>query len=129
MPAPAAITFSAAAKIAANTELLTLLDAGSSNALVKLYNNDDQLIAEIPLDDPAGTVNGTTGILTLDIDGTDTALISAVCAYAKITDSDGTAHVTIPVKEGNAPESGYLVLNETTVIAGVTVTLVSAVIE
>lgn len=129
MPAPASITFSAAAKIAANTELLTLLDAGSSNAVIKLYNNDDQLIADIPLDDPAGTVDGTTGVLTLDVDGTDTAIIDAVCAYAKIVDSDGTVHVTLPVKEGNASAAGYLVLNTTTIIQGVTVSILSAVIE
>lgn len=129
MPAPAKITFSAAAKKAANDELLLLLDAGSSNAKIRLFNNDDVLVAEIPLEDPAGTVNGTTGVLTLDVDGTDTALVSAVCAYAKITDSDNTAHVTLPVKEGVAASPGFVVLNTSTIIEGVTVSVTSAVIE
>lgn len=129
MPAPASITFSAAAKKAANDELLALLDAGASNAKIRLYNNDDIMLAEIPLGDPAGTVNATTGVLTFDIDGTDTAIVDGVCAYAKIVDSDGTAHVTLPVSQGATPVSGYLVLNEKTVIQGVTVTILSAAIE
>lgn len=129
MPAPAKITFSADALKAANDELLTLLDAGSSNAKIRLFSNDDVLIAEIPLDDPAGTVNATTGVLTLDVDGTDVALVSAVCAYAEITDSDDTAHVTLPVKQGIAASPGFIVLNTTTIIEGVTVSVTSATIE
>lgn len=129
MPAPAKITFSAAAKKAANDELLLLLDAGSSNAKIRLFSNADVLIAEIPLDDPAGTVSATTGVLTLAVDGTDTALVTALCTYAAITDSDNTAHVTLPVKEGVAASSGFVVLNSAMIFEGVTVSVTNAVIE
>jgi hypothetical protein len=73
MPAPATYEYSADAIEAANTALLALIDAGSSNAEIKLYDDSDQLLATIPLNDPAGTVNASTGVLTITASGPDTA--------------------------------------------------------
>lgn len=126
MPAPSVVTYSVEAKTAANAELLTLLDAGSANATIKLYTDADDLIAEIPLDDPAGAVDVDTGSLVLAIDGTDTALITGECTYAEIADSDGNVHVTLPVAEGNEGVDGFLVLNALVILQGVTVTIVEA---
>jgi len=69
MPAPSSATYSAAAKVAANTAFKILLDAESGPGSIAIRDNSDVLLAEIALTDPCGSVNGTTGQLTLTPDG------------------------------------------------------------
>lgn len=129
MPAPGSATYSAAAKIAAHTAFLALLDAGSAGGLVRIRDDSDVLLAEIQLGDPAGTVNGTTGQLTLDITGPDdAAAASGTAAYGELCDSDGTVHLSLPTQEGSSAVSGKLVMNTLTVVSGAPVELLSAVI-
>jgi hypothetical protein len=129
MPAPSTATYSAAAKIAAHTAFLALLDAGSSNALIRIRDSADVLLAEIPLDDPAGVVNGTTGQLTLTIDGRDeSANASGTAAYGEFCDSAGLVHLALPTQQGSVAVSGKLVLNTLTIVATTPVEILSAVI-
>ena len=69
MPAPVSATYSAAALVAANTSFLDLIDAETGAGSIAIRSAADVLLAEIMLTDPAGTVNGTTGQLTLTPDG------------------------------------------------------------
>lgn len=130
MAVPSVATYSAAAKIAANTEFLTLLDAGAGAALMRIRDASDVLLAEITLTDPAGTVNGTTGVLTLDTTATEdtSANASGTAAYGEFCDSDGTVHLSLPAQEGSVAVSGKLVLNTLNIIAGGPVILLSVVI-
>lgn len=122
MTVPTVATYSAQALIDAHTALLALFDAGSGAAKLKMRDASDALLWERDLDDPAGTVNGTTGQLTLAWSGDDPAATTGgTPAYVEITDSDDNVHLSLPVAQGVAALSGYAVLNSLTVVAGVPV--------
>ena len=57
MPAPGAYTYSAEALIAAQTSFLDLVDTGTAGK-IRLRDEADVLLAEIPLSVPCGTVDG-----------------------------------------------------------------------
>lgn len=118
MPAPSVATYSVQAKIDAHTALLTLIDAGSAG-FVRIRSSADVLLAEITLTDPAGTVNGTTGQLTLTPNGRDeSANATGTAAYGEITSSAGTVHLALPAQVGTAAVSGKLVMNTLSITAG-----------
>lgn len=122
-------TYSAAAVVAANTALLGLLDANANPAKIRIRDAGAVLLAEITLTDPAGTVNGTTGTLTLGIAAQETsAPASGTAATAQITDGAGVVHLTMPCVAGPAPVSGSCVLSSLGVEAGGSVNVTSAVI-
>jgi hypothetical protein len=128
MPAPAQATFSAESLIAAHTALLNLIDTGTAGS-IKIYDNSDVLLAQITLDDPAGTVNGTTGQLTITMDGRDeSANSSGTAAYATICESDGTVHLSLPAQAGASPVSGKIVLNTLTIVSGLPVEILTVTI-
>lgn len=119
-----------AAIVAAHTALLALFDGGAANAYVGIFDAADTLLARIDLDVPAGTVNGTTGALTLSPDGReDSAPASGTASYATIFDGDATAYRSLPCQAGSFAVSGACVLNTLSIIAGGPVELISAVIE
>ena len=128
MAVPTVATFSAESLIAAHTALLNLIDTGTAGS-VKIRDSADVLLAQIPLTDPAGTVNGTTGQLTLTPDGRDeSADASGTAAYAEICESDGTVHLALPAQAGASPVAGKLVLNTLTIVSGLPVEILSITI-
>lgn len=129
MPAPAQATYSVAALVDAHTALLALIDAGSGPGKIFIRDDSDVLLAEVPLDDPGGTVNGGTGQLTLAIDGPDTAAdATGIAAYGEIADSDDTVILALPAQQGASPVSGYLVMNTLAVVIGGPVDILTATI-
>lgn len=128
MPAPAQATYSAAALIDAHEALLALIDAGASAAKVKLRDNADVLLGTVTLTDPAGSVNQTTGQLTLTPSGTGTAAADGTCTYGEITDSDDNVILSLPAEAGTSPVSGKIVINTLSIVTGAVITLVSATI-
>jgi len=129
MPAPSSATYSAAALIAAHTSFKTLIDAGAGAGKIFIRNSADALLAEVPLSDPCGTVNGTTGQLTFSIAGPDTSAdATGTAAYAEFADSDNTVHLSLPSQAGSTAVSGKIVLNTLSIVAGGPVTISSAVI-
>jgi hypothetical protein len=62
MPAPVSATYCVEAKVAANTSFMNLIDTGTAG-YVTIRDSSDVLLAQCPLDDPCGTVNGGTGQL------------------------------------------------------------------
>src|SRR5690606_1999445 len=112
MPIPTAAEFSVAARVAAHTALRDLIDAGSSAGYIAVRGDALQLLATIPLADPCGTVNGTTGQLTLSIAGSDTSAdATGTAAYAEVCDSTGAAHLSLPAQAGTTWVAGKIVLN------------------
>ena len=128
MPAPATYEYAAATIVTAHTAVLDDIDGGSSNGEIRLYDESDTLLCTIDLDDPGGTVNGTTGQLTLDIPADGTAVADGTCSYATITDSDGTVVVTLPAEAGASAVSGKIVINSLTIVTGADVSVTSATI-
>ncbi len=127
MPAPTAATYSAAAKIAAHTTFRDLIDAGSGAGFVRIRDAADVLLAQVPLSDPCGTVNGTTGKLDFSFDGRDEdAAAAGTAAYAEFCDSAGTVHLALPAQAGSAAVSGKIVLNTLTILLGQPVEITAA---
>ena len=111
--------YSAAAKVAANTSFRELLDSESGNAKMLLVNSGGTTLATITFDDPCGTVNGTTGQLTLTVHQNEAnAPETGTIDEARIVDGADNVHLTIPVKQGTAPDPGWVVVSSTSVIAG-----------
>ena len=129
MPAPSVATYSAAALVAAHTAFRDLIDSGASAGFIRIRSAADVLLAEVPLSAPSGTVNGTTGQLTLSIAGPDTSAdATGTAAYGEICDSDGDPHLSLPVQSGTVAVAGALVLNTLSIVAAGPVTIVSATV-
>jgi hypothetical protein len=129
MPAPAVATYSAAAKIAAHTALLTLIDTGAGSGSVKIRDSADVLLAEVALTDPAGTVNGTTGQLTITPDGREeSAPASGAAAYAELCAVNGDVVLALPTESGTVAVANKCVINDLNIVAGLPVELISLVI-
>lgn len=129
MPAPSVATYSAAALVAAHTSFRDLIDSGSGAGFVRIRDSADVLLAQCPLNDPCGTVNGTTGLLTLSFAGPDdSADATGTAAYGEVCNSDGTVHLSLPAQAGTSPVSGKLVLNSLSVAAGGALEVLTATI-
>jgi hypothetical protein len=128
MPAPGAPTYSAAAKVAAHTSFRDLVDSGAGAGVIRIYTSADVLLATITLTDPCGTVNGTTGQLTLTAAGTATAVATGTAAYCEIRNSTGTVYLSLDAQAGSAAVSGKIVLNALAITSGGAVSLISCTI-
>jgi hypothetical protein len=126
MPAPSVATYSAAALVAAHTSFKDLIDAGTAG-FIRIRSAADTLLAQVPLSDPCGTVNGTTGQLVFSIAGPDTSAdAGGTAAYAEFCDSAGTVHFSLPAQSGVVAVSDVVVINTLTIVAAAPVYVVSA---
>jgi hypothetical protein len=104
--------YSAPALVAAHTAFLNLLDAESGNATVAVRSASHVLLGVITLTDPAGSVNGSTGQLTLTVSTREeSAPATGDISYIEVRDGAGTVHLTIPAVYGRDPVPGYAVFN------------------
>jgi hypothetical protein len=128
MPAPETATYHVDAKEAAHQALLDLIDAGVGVGFIRIKTAADVLLAQIPLDDPGGSVSAVTGQLTLAIADSDSAEAEGTAAYGEICNAGGVAYLSLPVTTGVSAVSGYLVLNTLVFAIGANVSITSAVI-
>lgn len=129
MTVPTVATYSGAALVAAHTSFRDLIDSGAGAGFVRIRSAADVLLAEVPLNDPCGSVNGTTGQLTFSFSGRDeSADATGTAAYAEFCTSAGTVHLALPTQAGSAAVSGKAVLNTLSINAGGPVEVVSATI-
>ena len=129
MAVPTVATYSAAALVAANTSFKDLIDAGAGAGSIKIRDAADVLLAQIPLTDPCGTVNGTTGQLTITPSGRDeSADATGTAAYGEFCDSAGLVHLSLPAQAGSAAVSGKIVINSLSIVAGGPVEVLSATV-
>lgn len=124
MPAPSSATYSGAAKVAANTAFRDLLDSGS-NALLRIRDASDVLLYTGTLSDPCGSVNGTTGVLTITPPSATNASASGTAAYAELCTSSGTVHLAVPAEAGTTAVDGKIVINTLALVSGAPVSVVS----
>ena len=129
MPAPAQATYSTAALVAAHTAFRDLIDAGTAGGSIKIRDSADVLLAQIPLSKPCGTINGTTGQLTITPAGRDeSADATGTAAYGEFCDSNGTIHLSLPAQAGAVAVTGKLVINTLSIVAGGPVEVLSATV-
>jgi len=110
------------------TAMLDRIDTGAGRPAFKIYRSDDTLLATLELDDPAGEVSETTGVITLTPgDPESNAPESGTAAYAQLVDGDGVVlENNIPVEQGTVAQSGKVILSSTNVLLGGSVELISA---
>lgn len=129
MAVPSVATYSAAALVAAHTAFRDLIDAGTAGGSIKIRDAADVLLATIPLTDPCGTVNATTGQLTITPSGRDeSADATGTAAYAEFCDSNGVVYLSLPAQAGSAAVSGKIVINSLSIVAGGPVEVLSATV-
>lgn len=129
MPVPTVATYSVSALVAAHTSFRDLIDSGAGAGFVRFRDAADVLLAQVPLSDPCGTVNGTTGQLTLSIAGPDSSAdADGTAAYAEFCDSNGVVHLAMPSQAGTVPVAGKVVMNTLTIAAGGPVAMLSATV-
>jgi hypothetical protein len=110
--------------------MLATIDTGVARPAFKIYDSGNVLLATLALADPAGSVNGTTGLITLTPGTPETnAPAGGVASYATLSDGDGVVlEDGVPVEQGNAPVAGKVIISTLNIIAGGTVELISATI-
>jgi hypothetical protein len=129
MAVPSSATYSAAALIAAHTSFRDLIDSGSGAGFVRIRDAADVLLAQVPLNDPCGSVNGTTGQLALSFSGRDeSADAGGTAAYAEFCDSDGDVHLALPAISGTSPVANRIVMNTLAIVSGTPVEILSATV-
>lgn len=129
MPAPTQATYSPAALAAAHTSFQALIDVGGAAGSIKIRDAADVLLATIPLTDPCGSVNATTGQLTITPAGRDeSADASGTAAYGEFCDSNGMVYLSLPAQAGSSAVLGKLVINTLSIVAGGPVEVLSATV-
>ena len=94
---------------------------------MQLRDNSDTLLVQIPLIEPCGSVNGTTGVATLAAAGTGTAVATGTASYATIYSGGGVALRSVPCQAGSTQVPGVCVVNTTSVITGAVISINSFV--
>lgn len=128
MPAPSDFVYSAAALVEAQTSFRNLIDSGSGAGFVQILTEADVVLAQIPLTDPCGTVNGTTGRLTITPASAPNAIAGGDATWGRVCNSAGTVYLSLPAQAGTTPVTGRLVLNTLTILSGNPVELLSITI-
>jgi hypothetical protein len=110
--------------------MLATIDTGVARPAFKIYDSGNVLLATLALADPAGSVNGTTGLITLTPGTPETnAPAGGEASYATLSDGDGVIlENNVPVEQGTAPVAGKVIISTLNIIAGGTVELISATI-
>ena len=129
MPAQHLANWSPTVIVAAHTEMVTILSSGAAAPTLTIHDADDVLLGTITLPDPAGTVNPTTGAVTVTQQAReDSAPTEGVAAYSSLRDGDGVVHRSMPCQQGTVAVLGYCVLNSLQILQGSPVELVSLTI-
>jgi hypothetical protein len=125
------VIYTAAITIPAHTAVRDAILAGTGGlAAHRVYDASNVLLVTLPLDSATvGTVDGTTGRLTLTPGADGTAVASGTADHADLIGNDGALMADdIPIGVGTAPVAGQLVLTNTTILAGATMRIVSSTI-
>lgn len=126
MAAPYLDQWSPATKIAVHEGFVSFLDGPSGNASITIHRNDDVLLAEIPLTRPCGTVNPTTGLITMTaLALEESAPAGGFAAYATLRDSAGVPVRSLGCQAGSVPVINKCVLNNLEITESSRVELVS----
>ena len=104
-------------KIAVHTAAKVAIDAAGAAGRVDIVDEENVVLATVPLTYPCGTVSGTTGQLTVTPDGRDeSAANGGVAHHADICDKDGKKLLVLSCVEGASPVADACVLAVLTVV-------------
>jgi hypothetical protein len=114
------MTWAVDVKVAVQTAVKDEIDAGAAAAHVDIYDSGDVLLSTLPLAYPCGTVNGTTGQLTISFGARDeAAAATGTASYGQLVDADDRVlEDNIPCQAGTSPVSGKLVLSSLSIVSG-----------
>jgi hypothetical protein len=123
------INWSTQTKIDAHTGLFNGLATGPNPPKFDVYAGGTLLVSLVLAGTgaAAGSVSGTTGVITLLPGAPQVGLASGIAATANLVRADGTVAATaLPCVQGTAPVSGSVVLSTLNIIAGGNVQLLFA---
>lgn len=113
--------------VALHTTVKGAIDSGTAGS-VKIKDASDIVLATIPLSYPCGTVNGTTGRLTIT-GGVDSSPVGGGNAsHGYICDSTGKELIKLPAVASATPVDDSIALDSLTVTAGIPLEMVSCTI-
>ncbi len=109
-------TYALSLLTAVHTEVIDALGTGGKLALV---NSANVLLAEIPLNTPAGIINGVTGQLTISFNGRcESAAASGTIANFQLRTSADAVIITGACRAGTTALADYLTFNSLLTQAG-----------
>ena len=110
------------------TEMLSVITTGVGDAAFKIYDDSEVLLATLEV--TGGSVDATTGVLTLTPGAAESdAPATGDADHATLVSADDVVLAeSIPVAQGAAPVMGQVVISNTSIVAGGSVELISAVI-
>ena len=106
------------AKNAAGNDYLAQL---TGTSYVAIYDAADVELVRKNLAATPGTVNGTTGAVTLDLSGTQSTAVAGNASYAMVKNGTDTALSCMDVVQGGAVVAGKMVLSATAITAGMVI--------
>lgn len=119
MTTPTKAVYSVQALIDAHTALRDIIDSGGGNGWCSIHMDNGDELVNIALAKPCGQIDPATGKLTINHANALNAIdLDGIAAYATIRDSNWNEHLAIPVKEGTAPEIGWVVLDSISLLSG-----------
>jgi hypothetical protein len=101
---------------AAHTALVGLLDADTNPAKVTIHDSSDTLLATITLTDPSGTVNASTGALTLTQEESAVAVEAGTASYASLRDGADVVYRSYPCSAGTSSVANTCVINDLSIL-------------
>lgn len=129
MPVQYLSTYSPVALIAMHTALLSVIDSDSNPGSVTIHDDTDTLLAEIPLAYPGGSIDPVTGILSINMNGSEeSAPGEGTPNYGTLRNGLGEAIHSLPCQLGNEAVAGKCVINTEYIEIGGKVDLVSWII-
>lgn len=120
--------YSSAAWVAAHNGLLALIEGGSSDPTIKLYDNSQSPVqlAEFVIDETDSVVNQSTGNIALDIlTQEDAALATGTASYITICDGNGDVVYKMSCQQGTEAVPGKCVMPTLSIVQGSPINITS----
>lgn len=112
--------------VAAHTAVLDRIDANGAGSYFNIYDSDNVLLVKFVMDYPSGSVNGTTGRLTLTASVTPDGLATGTADHAEFFDANDISLISgIPCASGTNTVAGTCVMSSLSVVIDSPVDLVS----
>ena len=113
-----ALSLTSTLLVAVHTAVKTAIDAGAGAGYLSIYNAGGTRLSVLPFTDPCGTVNATTGQLTVVFGSRDAgAEATGTASYARVFDSTGVALINnLPCVAGSAPVADSCVISSLSIV-------------
>lgn len=115
--------------VAINNAVVSKIDGADGHGRVEIKNSGGKLLSTLPLASPCGTVDTSTGELSINFGPRDDeAEESGTADIAELKDASGKMLLSLPVSQGSSSVPNTCVISSKAIVAGAPVEGVSFVI-